>query len=133
MNETTLLFDGTPVPVVEDEAGGRRRRLITLAAVADAIGMERETLRNIIKRNPEVFDGWVWSVTLTDHLGRPQQTTVLGRDGVLALLLKINTNQVESEERRRRIIRFQHWAAEVLGEVIEPAPTPSTTGTGQRP
>jgi len=22
MNETTLLFDGTPVPVVEDEAGG---------------------------------------------------------------------------------------------------------------
>lgn len=119
MNETTLMFDGTPVPVVEEEANGRRRRLITLAAVADVTGMDRETLRNIIKRNRDVFEGLVLSVTVTDNLGRPRETTVLTRDGAMALLLKINTNQIESEERRQRIIRFQRWAAEVLGEVVE--------------
>lgn len=119
MNETTLQFDGTPVPVIEDTTGGRRRRLITLAAVAEVTGMERETLRNIIKRNADVFDGLVLSVTVTDNLGRPRETTVLTRDGAMALLLKINTNQIENEERRQRIIRFQRWAAEVLGEVVE--------------
>lgn len=131
MNETTLMFDNTPVPVVEDETGGRRRRLIALAAVADVTGMDRETLRNIIKRNGDVFEGLTLSVTLTDNLGRPRETTVLTRDGAMALLLKISTNQLEDEERRRRVVRFQRWAAEVLGEVVEtgayvsPAAAPS--------
>lgn len=114
-----LPFDGHQVRVLGETRDGKYHRLIPLADVAEATGLDREGLRKIIKRNERVFAGWVLSVVTSDNVGRPRLTTSLTRDGVIALLMKVATERVQDPAKQEAIIRFQRWSAEALGDVME--------------
>ncbi|WP_292420913.1 hypothetical protein, partial [Methanoregula sp.] len=109
-----VLFHDVPVRVVKRS----KEAMFPVVDIAGALGYDRQSLHDILNRNSALFvvfrrEG----VTLTGS--NPFKYTCLTRDGVIALLSKIDYLRIKDPAKRQRIIEFQRWAAETLGKVMD--------------
>lgn len=111
---SVALFHDVPVRIVKQG----KDAMFPIADIAGALKYDRQSLHGILERNSELFDGYRRvSVTLTGS--DPTKHTCLTRDGVIALLVKIDYQRIKDPTKRQRIIEFQRWAAETLGKVMD--------------
>lgn len=92
--------------------------------IADTLGRDRKSVRNLIDRDP-VLVGMKGEVVMTSPGGN-QVVVCLPYDGILLLLAKLNAARSRSEEARTFLIDFQKWAAQTLKAVLmgEPVASP---------
>jgi hypothetical protein len=113
---STELFQETPVRIIQNE----KEKLIPLMDVANAAGIDRESLRQLLNRNLEILGQYTCSViTLDQNNGQGRETTCLTRDGVSGLLVKINYTRIKDPVKKGRVIAFQKWAVETLGNAMD--------------
>lgn len=94
-----------------------KEAMIPLNDIADAINYDRQSLRDLLKRNNELFESYKGSsIILTP--GGPQEVICLNRDGVIGLLMKLDYNRIKDELRRKTIIEFQRWAIDTLSKIL---------------
>lgn len=138
-----LQYEGTPITVLE--AAGDT--WVAATEVGRALGLSSATVRNVVWRNREVFepltmtlDG-LWTVGgVTTHDAKemhsnsasygaaPREradTLFLNYSGVIAVLLKLDTNRLKNADARATVVRFFAWAlkdlrAAMLGRALPP-------------
>jgi len=100
--------------------------------IADVLQTSSKVLREIIKRNREVFGNYCQTGDSLFQIKRgtpcsplwnlwknfKPQTIFLNRQGIILLLMKISPNFIKDPERREAVINFQLWAVEVLAMVM---------------
>jgi len=107
-------FMGTPVEcVIKDGI-----KYISVTSISNAIGVENDTIRKLIGRNSDTFDGLYIRDTVSRMNGSPIEQVCLSRDGIIGLMFMINTKSYP-EDKRQTIIKFKKWATTVLGEAYE--------------
>jgi hypothetical protein len=125
-----LSYEGMPITVLE--AAGDA--WVAATEVGRALGLSLATVRNLIQRNPEVFEPLTTTLegllvagvatTRSDPVkpgnaasGRMQEqasTLFLNYSGVLAVLLKLDTSKIKHPEARAKVVRFLRWALTTL-------------------
>jgi hypothetical protein len=110
----TTHFQEVPVRIIQRE----KDRMIPLVDIATALGHDIRVLRAQIDRNPALFEGLEGRLVIASP-GGMQETRCLTRDGVLGLMMRLDTSRVKSEEIRSKIVAFQKWAVKVLGQVMD--------------
>lgn len=98
--------------------GDGRERWISVSDLARTIHANPHTLRRIISRNSEFFEGLYRRVTVTLGFG-PQETIFLSQKGIIAILFSLQEKQMKDQGARRRVISFKRWAVDVLDKVIK--------------
>lgn len=108
------------IRVIDSKIG----KVMPIVDIAKALDYDYNSLKGVLKRNSELFEGTVVPVTLTtvqDNRGTEQvrdyEVKALNSYGVFGLLMKLDYNRVQSEEKKQSVIRFQKWALQVLGDV----------------
>ena len=110
---TPETFQDVTVRIVQTD----KDRLMPIADLAEASGLERSAIRKLLERNREIFDKYTCKVIMSDQ-GQSRENTCLTRDGVNGLLMKSNYQRIKDPERRQRVIAFQAWAIDTLGKVM---------------
>lgn len=110
----TTHFQEVPVRIIQRE----KDRMIPLVDIAKALGHEVRVLRTHIDRNPALFEGLEGRIVMMSP-GGLQETRCLTRDGVLGLMMKLDTSRLKDETIRQKIVTFQHWAIKTLGQVLD--------------
>lgn len=117
----------TEVRVISSKIG----KVVPIVDVAKAIEYEANKVRELIERNAEMFEGSVSTVTVSSHFEqrlkngisqkRSQKFKVqaLNHYGVVGLLMKLDYNRIQDEDKKAAVLRFQRWAMEVLGNKIQ--------------
>jgi excisionase family DNA binding protein len=107
--------------IINSEIG----KVVPVIDVAKAIGYDRQKLHEMIERNFELFSPTVVTVTVTtvqDNRGtmaeQKYNVKALNHYGVVGLLMKLDYNRIQSEEKKKTVIRFQKWAMRVLGDAM---------------
>lgn len=110
---SVALFHETPVRIAKDGREG----MFPIRDIATALKYDRQALHQIIERNSEIFAEYRRvNVVFCDD---PFKHTCLTRDGVIALISKLDYLRIKDPTKRQRIIEFQRWAAETLGKVMD--------------
>lgn len=116
---TTQVVD---IRVVDSKIG----QVVPVVDIARAIDYDYNSLKGMLERNSELFEGTLVSVTLTvvqDNRGTEQRRNLevkaLNSYGVFGILMKLDYNRVKSEEKKQAVIRFQRWAMQVLGNEVK--------------
>ncbi len=120
MQVVPFVTETRDVRVIESNIG----RVMPIVDIAKAIDYPRNKIVELLERNSELFEGTVGTVTVTtvqDNRGTEQvrdyEVKALNSYGVFGLLMKLDYNRVQSEEKKQNVIRFQKWAMQVLGDV----------------
>lgn len=108
------VFQGMPVRLIWKDGVP----VIPLVDISDAIGYDRSNLNHLLKRNDAVFEGMKMVVVMTTISG-PKEHVCLTRDGVIALLVKMDSQRIKEQEKKDRVVAFQRWAIETLGKVMD--------------
>jgi len=125
----TLEFarDVVEVRVVDSEIG----RVIPIVDIARAIDYDYNSLKGMIERSKELFDGMVVSVTLTTYaeqrsrnggthtMEKEAEVKALNHYGVFGILMKLDYNRIQDEHKKQQIIRFQRWAMRMLADTYK--------------
>lgn len=121
---TTETFHEIPVRIVQGETGP----VIPLVDIAHGIGYDPYALIRIYERNSETLQKYTQTVMMTtgDQVA-PIEHVCFSRDGVLAILMKLDTARIKKEDKKRKVISFQDWAVETLGKVMDGKPTGNHT------
>ncbi len=99
MNTQVIPFENHQIQVVEAEVNGKVQRAITLREISNAIGIDQGSIRKLLTRNKELFEGLKgWVKTSTP--GGEQMVNALTRDGVIALMVKLSAGHVTPEKRQ---------------------------------
>lgn len=107
-------FMDTPVEcVVKDGV-----KYLTVTSIANAIGVESDTIRKLLLRNKSSFDEYSVRDKVSRRDGKLSEQVCLSRDGILGLIFMLNTD-LYSEDKREKIIAFKEWAMKVLGEAYD--------------
>ncbi|HBC94304.1 MAG TPA: hypothetical protein DCZ10_15755 [Pelotomaculum sp.] len=117
MKTQLIPFSGQQVQVNEAEVNGKIQRVITFREISSALGLDIRVIRRIVAKDKDLFEP-LKGVTKMSTPGGEQYTSVLTRDGVVALLVKLSAGHV-AQAKRDIIIGFQRWAIETLGEVMD--------------
>lgn len=110
-NMVSMVFERAPVRVIQTTEG---LTVFPIVDIAKAIGYSRQTLRQIINRNEDLFQGWFLKVMLppSSPNGGRRDVMCVTKEGLMGLLLKIVPSRVKDAEKRERLIRFRCWAIE---------------------
>jgi hypothetical protein len=92
--------------------------LMPLPDIAKALDYDKKALRDILKRNKEIFESWKVVTTLQVD-GQGRKTTCLNRDGVTGLLMKLSTGRIKNQTKKQMIVNFQRWAIRTISEVMQ--------------
>jgi hypothetical protein len=110
-------FDGNQIRVFEQDD----EVWIAVADIAFALGMDRTSMHDLIKRNHEIFDGFTRSVgiTLTEQKTANSKNInnalfCVNEQGCYTLLGKIQVSRIKDPERRKAIVKFQRWIPELV-------------------
>lgn len=115
---SVALFHDIPVRIARN---GQREAMVPIRDIAKALNYDRQSLHDLINRNSELFNEYRRdSVTLSHD--DPFRHTCLTRDGVIALIVKLDYLRIKNPAKKQRIIEFQRWAAETLGKVMDGIP-----------
>lgn len=93
-------------------------KYLTVSSIASAIGIENDTIRKILIRNPDSFDEFSCRDMVSRRDGILTEQVCLSRDGILGLMFMINTKSYP-EDKRNTIVEFKKWAMKVLGEAYD--------------
>ncbi len=125
MQVVPFVTETRDVRVIESNIG----RVMPIVDIAKALDYDYNSLKGVLKRNSELFEGTMVGVTLTNEINqtskygeeytrtRDFEVKALNSYGVFGLLMKLDYNRVQSEEKKQNVIRFQKWAMQVLGDV----------------
>lgn len=110
-----------PVRIFPRQTDHGPKPLIPLIDVAIAIGVNRNYLFRVVRRNPKLFDGWLEpvTVTVTGSHRRNQQLLCATREGIIASLVKVSYDRIKDPAAQERIIAFQRWAIRTLTAIID--------------
>jgi hypothetical protein len=111
----TEIFQGIPVRIVEKE----NKRFMPLVDLAEATGLAIGNLRRTLKKYHELLDPYSVSIRLISTDGKQYDTVSLERDGVTGTLLRSNYLTIKDPVKRNKILAFQKWAIETLGQVMD--------------
>ena len=101
-------------------------KVIPIVDIAKAIDYDVKALKQMIERNSELFEGSLVPVTTLSHFeqklknGAVQQRSqkfevkALNSYGVYGLLMKLDYNRIQDEDKKKAVLRFQRWAMEIL-------------------
>jgi predicted DNA-binding protein YlxM (UPF0122 family) len=106
-------FQGIPVRIIMHEG----RAMMPLNDIADGVGIDRSSLRKLLKRNEKILEGFVSKVIMTSEAG-PRETVCLTRDGVTGILMKMDYTRSKLPKIKDNIIGFQKWAIDTLSKII---------------
>lgn len=139
-----LSYEGMPVTVLE--AAGDT--WVAATEVGRALGLHDNTVRQVVQKNPDIFE----SLTMTlEALWREGGTTsrvakapgardradtlFLNYNGVLAILLKLDTSRIKEPEARAKVVRFYRWALRDLKQAMlgRALPAGAAGGAKERP
>lgn len=82
--------------------------------LAMAWGIDRNTPRNLIDRNKEIFDGMTCYVTYPSENEGDERALCVNERGLYLMLGRINADRLKNPEARATIIRFQRWVPELI-------------------
>lgn len=116
INMLPMLFGEAQVRIMRAEDG---TPLIPLVDVAEAIGYNPRWLRDIITRNPKLFEGYLGRVTRPKSTGGRPAIQGFTKEGIIAILLKVAPSRVKDSQKCDLILKFQRWAIETLTAVID--------------
>jgi transposase len=119
LNMVPMLFGETSVRIIQTPEG---LVVIPIVDIADAIEYSRQGLHQIVRRNEDVFQGWLVNVTLTSSgpkNWKRTDATALTKEAIIAVLIKAVPSRVKNPEKREKIIKFQRWAIETLTAVLD--------------
>jgi|GEM_PF-1845350 len=115
MNVLLEVFKEKPVRFIRSEP---KELWIPVNDVADAIGYDRDTLRQLINRNSDLFANMCSrSVILLEGVGS-REVLCVNRDGLVAVLVKISAGRIKDINRRKAVIEFQRWAVETISKIL---------------
>jgi hypothetical protein len=106
-------FQGIPVRIITHNG----QEMIPLNDIADGITHDRSGLRKLFHRNEDIVGKWSGKVNLATPQGI-QEHICLNRDGVTAMLMKVDYARVKDTIRKKKIIDFQEWAASTLSKIV---------------
>lgn len=105
--EVSIPFDN--VRIVKTDKGYS----IPVVDVADALGVARQSLYQMIDRNIDLFECFVSDFAVDSA----KEIKCLNKDGVIGLLFKINYSRV-SLNKKELILKFQKWCIAKLGMLV---------------
>lgn len=110
-----------PVRIFPQPTDQGVKPLVPLIDIAVGIGVHRNHLFRVVKRNPKLFEGWVQPVTVTVTGSRRRNQDILcaTREGTIACLVKVSYDRIKDPVAQERIIAFQRWAICALTAIIE--------------
>jgi hypothetical protein len=115
MNVLLEVFKEKPVRFIRNAP---QELWVPVNDVADAIGYDRDTLRQLINRNSDLFANMCSkSVILLEGVGS-REVLCVNRDGLVAVLVKISAGRIKDEYRRKTIIEFQRWAITTISRIL---------------
>lgn len=82
--------------------------------LAMAWGIDRNTPRNLIDRNKEIFDGMTCYVTYPSENEDDEKALCVNERGLYLMLGRINADRLKNPAARAAIIRFQRWVPELI-------------------
>lgn len=99
-------FDNMEMPLTS------KGHVIPVVELGKAIEKHPRTIRGLITRNKLLFQPYMIDVNIKgqDHL-------CLTREGVLVYLVKVPINSL-NKEKQEKVLRFQRWVIEKLGELM---------------
>lgn len=119
----SFAIETSPVRVIQTDVG----RAIPIVDIARAVDYPPNKMKEMVDRNEAQFDGMMGTVTVptyaeqrsrdggTHTMSRDVELRVLNVYGVVGLLMKLDSNRIQDESKRERVLRFQRWAMKVLG------------------
>ena len=92
-----------------------------------AWGVHRNTINNIIDRNPKKFEGFFTTVAHGTCAG----LTAVNEKGLYLLMGAMNTDRMKNQEAAARMLQFQRWIPDLIksfrkGEVVPAIAAPKT-------
>jgi prophage antirepressor-like protein len=99
------LFEGKPIHTVEY----RGETWIPLNDLAAAWGTDRTTPYNIVVRNSQTFEGYVYVGDVTSQTGM-----CVNEQGLYILMGKVVAGRLKNKEAQKTVIRFQRWVPELI-------------------
>ena len=100
---------------------------VPLTDIATAVGYDRANLWRMVHKD-EVLKSYVVVVTTTSLI--PNQATknldlqCLSKDGLVGLMVKLNTSRIKTQAKREKVQEFQRWAFSTLRQAMEPQLAP---------
>lgn len=89
--------------------------VVPITDIAGAILYDRQSIRDLINRNKDLFKYFTVSITLSDK--KNTKCTCLTKEGIIGLIMKINISRA-AKHKRKQILEFQKWAIEKLSILI---------------
>ncbi len=108
-------------------------KVIPVVDIAKAINYRSDKLTELINRNSELFKDLLYTVTggskfqrkfksgVIDERNQNFQVKALNVHGVVGLLMKLDYNRIQSENKKQLVISFQKWAINTLANALAPA------------
>jgi prophage antirepressor-like protein len=122
-------FEGREIRVIEKDG----TVWMPLVDLAEAWGLHRNTLRDIVQRNEKKFEGFVSTGAHETCAG----LTMVDERGLYLLMGAVNTSRLKNPAAADAILRFQRWVPELIQryrkkEIIQaPALSPLDTELNQ--
>jgi hypothetical protein len=113
-----LVYQGSLIRI--EQAGGEA--VTPVADIAKAIGYESQDLAKIVRRDPILK---LCEVCVTHRVDSPKggqfvrNLICLKKDGVVGLLVKINSGRIKDVEKRAKVQAFQAWALTTLRQAMD--------------
>lgn len=86
--------------------------VLPISEIAKTLGMKKNTIIKIISRNERLF-----ASLKTIQIIQGNEATCLTRDGIIALLMRVSLDRLP-EEKQEKVLSFQKWAVEKLGQLM---------------
>jgi hypothetical protein len=92
----------------------RERIGIPLPDFCFAIGYPEHGIRQMLKRNPESFEGYWTILPIPDALGRMQPTIILFEEAIVGLTMMLQASRLKNPAVRQSVIHFKRLGMELI-------------------
>ena len=109
-------FNDAEIRIIEEE----NDIWIPIVDIASALSYDDRTMRKMLDRNVELFDGFNRGVTMTRRSDSQQnEVRCVNEQGFYMLISKIGINQIQDENVRNSVIEFNRWMVDTIKKVRE--------------
>jgi len=121
MNICTEMFHEIPVRIIRTGKGA----MFPIVDIAKGIDYSRGAIGDLVRRHKEDLDEYSSLLVIRTQAGS-RDAICLNRDGIIALILLLDTKRIKDSAKRDRIREFRKWAIETLGKVMDGIPVQQT-------